>query len=59
MQAIADRLAAYPDSLRPIKEAAGRYLKYPSVVTDDGVIQIGHRPWIGELWDRPLNPGQF
>ena len=49
MQAIADRLAAYPDSLRPIKEAAGRYLKYPSVVTDDGVIQIGHRPWIGEL----------
>jgi hypothetical protein len=27
-------------------EAAGRYLKYPCVLRDDDVLNIGHRPWV-------------
>src|SRR5579872_3584720 len=49
MQTIAQRLDAIPDFLAPLKEAAGRYLKYPSVISKDGVMDIGHRPWVAEL----------
>jgi hypothetical protein len=49
MQTIAQRLNALPDFLAPLKEAASRYLKYPSTVGKDGVIGIGHRPWVAEL----------
>jgi hypothetical protein len=49
MQTIAQRLDALPDSLAPLREAASRYLKYPSVLSKDGVMDIGHRPWVAEL----------
>jgi len=49
MQTIAQRLEAFPDFLTPLKEAASRYLKYPSVVGKNGVMDIGHRPWVAEL----------
>lgn len=49
MQAIQQQLNAFPDFLLPLKEAASRYLKYPSVIGNDGVMDIGHRPWVAEL----------
>jgi hypothetical protein len=49
MQTIAQRLDALPDFLAPLKEAASRYLKYPGVIGKDGVMDIGHRPWVAEL----------
>jgi len=49
MQTIAKRLDALPDFLAPLEEAASRYLKYPSVLGKDGVMDIGHRPWVAEL----------
>ena len=49
MQDIAKRLDAFPDFLAPLKEAARRYLKYPSVAGKDGMMDIGHRPWVAEL----------
>lgn len=49
MQTIAQRLDALPDFLAPLKDAARRYLKYASVVGKDGVMDIGHRPWVAEL----------
>jgi hypothetical protein len=49
MQTMAQRLAAVPDFLAPLKDAASRYLKYPSVLGKDGVMNIGHRPWVAEL----------
>src|SRR5438477_122763 len=49
MQTFAERLDALPDFLTPLKEAASRYLKYPSVMGKNGVMDIGHRPWVAEL----------
>jgi len=49
MQTIPQRLAALPYFLAPLKEAASRYVKYPSVMGKDGVMDIGHRPWVAEL----------
>jgi hypothetical protein len=49
MQTIAQRLDALPDFLAPLKDAASRYLKYPSVMGKDGVADIGHRPWVAAL----------
>jgi hypothetical protein len=49
MNAIAKRLAAYSESLAPLRQAALRYLKEPSVLGKDGVLNIGHRPWVAEL----------
>jgi SMI1/KNR4 family protein SUKH-1 len=49
MQTIAQRLDTLPDLLAALKEAASRYLKYPSVLGKDGVMDIGHRPWVAEL----------
>lgn len=43
------RIAALPDDLAPLKAAAIRYLKYPSVISADGAANIGHRPWVAEL----------
>jgi hypothetical protein len=49
MQTIAQRLDGLPDSLVALKEAAGRYLKHTSIISKDGVMDIGHRPWVAEL----------
>jgi hypothetical protein len=49
MQTIVRRLDAFPDSLAPLKNAASRYLKYPSAITEDGVMSIAHRPWVAKL----------
>jgi hypothetical protein len=49
MHTIAERLDALPEFLAPLKDAASRYLKYPSVVGKNGVMEIGHRPWVAEL----------
>jgi hypothetical protein len=49
MHTIAQRLDALPGFLAPLKEAASRYLKYPSVIGKSGVMDIGHRPWVAEL----------
>jgi hypothetical protein len=49
MQTIPQRLAALPDVLAPLKEAASRYQKHPSVIEKNGVMEIGHRPWVAEL----------
>lgn len=46
MQEIVERLAGYSDLLAPIREAVNRYLKYPSTVSAEGVICVGHRPWV-------------
>jgi hypothetical protein len=58
MQTIAQRLDALPDFLAALREAASRYLKYPSEIAKDGVMDIGHRPWVAELNYRlTLYPG--
>jgi hypothetical protein len=49
MQAIQQRLDALPDFLSPLREAASRYLSYPNAFAQDGVMNIGHRPWVAEL----------
>ena len=49
MNSITQQLDAYSDALAPLREAASRYLKYPSVLAKDGVMNIGHRPWVAEL----------
>jgi hypothetical protein len=49
MRTIAERLDAFPHFLAPLKEAASRYLQYPSAMAKDGVMNIGHRPWVAEL----------
>src|SRR5258708_31434221 len=49
MQAIAQRLNAFPEFLAPLKEAVSRYLRYPSGVAKDGGMNIGHRLWVAEL----------
>ncbi len=49
MNSIAQRLDAYSDTLAPLREAAGRYLEHPSVLAPDGMMNIGHRPWVAEL----------
>jgi hypothetical protein len=46
---IAERLDTLPDFLAPLKDAAARYAGYPSVIGKDGVLDIGHRPWVAEL----------
>ena len=38
-----------PDELSPLKAYAEKYLKYPSEVNGDGILKIGHRPWIANL----------
>lgn len=49
MQAIRERIDRYPDFLAPLRIAAGGYIKYPSKLSNDGVISIAHRPWVGML----------
>lgn len=49
MQTIAERLDGYPAFLAPLADAGRRYLKYPSVLTPDGIMDIGHRPWVAKL----------
>jgi hypothetical protein len=49
MDSLAHLLDSYSDALAPLREAACRYLKYPSVLAKDGVMNIGHRPWVAEL----------
>src|SRR4051812_12129624 len=49
MESVAARLAGLPGFLAPLKEAASRYLRYPSSQAGDGTISIGHRPWVAEL----------
>jgi hypothetical protein len=46
MQPIKARLAEYPEFLRPLREAAERYVEYESVLTNDGVMLIANRPWV-------------
>ena len=46
MQAIELRVANYSEALAPIRDAARRYLRFPGAVNDDGVLLIGHRPWV-------------
>jgi hypothetical protein len=45
MDQIQRAVGRYSDCLAPIREAVGRYLKYPSSVNEDGVMNVGHRPW--------------
>jgi len=49
MQSITQRIDGYSDALAPLREVARRYLNYPSKLAKDGVINIGHRPWVAEL----------
>jgi hypothetical protein len=49
MDAIQKRLDALPEFLAPLKESASRYLKHQSDIGKDGVMDIGHRPWVAEL----------
>lgn len=49
METIAQRLDALPGFLSPLKDAASRYLKLPSVIGKGNVMDIGHRPWVAEL----------
>lgn len=49
MYAIQKQLDSLPVVFTPLKEAASRYLKYPGVIGKDGVMNIGHRPWVAEL----------
>src|SRR5262249_49318810 len=49
MEAIRKRLDALPNFLAPLDVAASRYLKYPSIIRKDGMMAIGHRPWVAEL----------
>jgi hypothetical protein len=49
MQAIQEQLDRYPPLVAPLRDAAKRYLKYPSELATDGMINIGHRPWVAEL----------
>jgi hypothetical protein len=49
MHTAQQRLDEFPPFLMPLKEAASRYLKYPSGFASDGVLNIGHRPWVAEL----------
>ena len=49
MQAILKRIDSYSNLLAPLAAKAKQYLKYPSSLGADGVIQIGHRPWVAEL----------
>lgn len=46
IETIVERVAGYSGTIRPVASAAARHLKYPSVLTDDGVALIGHRPWV-------------
>ena len=46
---IAKQIDCYSDALAPLREAVRRYLEQPSVVANDGTIQIGHRPWVAEF----------
>lgn len=49
MNEIEARLDGLSDALAPLREAARRYLRYPSVLAADGTLCIGHRPWVAEL----------
>jgi hypothetical protein len=49
MNSIAEKLDDLSGRLSPLREAVTRYLKYPSVLAEDGVISVGHRPWVAEL----------
>jgi hypothetical protein len=49
MQTIDQRLDGYSDFLAPLREHCRRNLKHPSLLGPDGVINIGHRPWVAEL----------
>ena len=49
MEAIAERLDGYPDFLAPLREAARRYTNFPSEIGKNGVMNIGHRPWVAQL----------
>jgi hypothetical protein len=42
MKFITEHLDAYSEALGPLREAAGRYLKNPSVLARDGSIKIGY-----------------
>ena len=46
MASVLETVNAFPDSLAPLKEAANRYMPYSSQISGDGLVQIGHRPWI-------------
>lgn len=46
---LAEHVEKLPEFLAPLKAAAERYLRYPSRIGDDGVLDIGHRPWVAEL----------
>jgi hypothetical protein len=49
MQTAIKHLRQYSDSVAPLRVAASRFLEEPTVVAEDGVLQIGHRPWVAEL----------
>lgn len=49
MHPIAQQLDSLPAFLSSLKEAAGRYLKYPSNVSKNGVLNVGHRPWVAPM----------
>jgi hypothetical protein len=49
MEPISQKLDAYSQALVPLRDAASCYLKHPSALGADGVMRIGHRPWVAEL----------
>jgi hypothetical protein len=46
IEAIRAHVAEYSDPLQPVRQAAIRYLAYPCAISNDGVMEIGHRPWV-------------
>jgi len=46
-QEIQARIADYSAFLQPLKEVVGRYVKHPSLLGEDGVMLVGHQPWVG------------
>jgi hypothetical protein len=58
MDAIRARLDAFPTNLAPLVEAARGLLGRPCALSSDGVMFLGHRPWVApENYAITLYPG--
>lgn len=58
MKTLTRKLAVIKGSLSPIHQAASRYLKEESDITENGVMQIARRPWVApENYTFWLYPG--
>lgn len=58
MNAIRARLDSLPAEFEPLADAARGLLAHPGELTIDGVLRLGHRPWVaGENYAITLYPG--